>query len=710
MTSRTATDSLICALVLVACASAVAGEPEWRILKPSNTGVPGELIHGVRWAPNGDLWVAARWPFWEEGGLGVLDLDANAWSVWSNWETPIPSEYINDIEFDQNDTAWIATDSGLVRFDGETWTVFDPTNTPMQLYRVRDIAVAPDGHIWVNNSDSSGGGDAIYDFDGESIWIDYRVPDDLPWEAPWTDLSHVFVASSGHVWVANNVLPGVAEYDGETWTLRGEERGRLDEMAEDQFGNIWINAHGVGGDDAFFRWDGASFTRYPFDSPTTLRSDPDTGTIYVGNWGGEVVRTSDGGQTIETYLTGLNQVFSIAPDPNGSDVWIGTIGAVGHFRNNGEWVRDFNSYNSGLPWYWVDNMTTDRDGFFWVATGEAGLSRFDGQRWRNWGNHNAGSEPYPFAGNEPMGTAYQDSSGVHWFGGNGIARWHSETNEFDGFWNWENNPGMGVGLWTYFAEDDAGNLFSAEEHGTIYRFDPDVNLWVTEAISPYAPLGLPGMHADGDGNVWVAAWFDIHKWDGSAWSTVELPYDDYFFDLGGMTRFSIDVDGVFWIGTSEGLVRWDGEAFTLYDTSNSPLPFPNVRGIDVRDDGLVGLSAYGETGDGAAIMIDGDVDDPTSWNVYTYGSSPLPHWQVDAVAFDANGDLWISALSEGVAVLLTGPSATPPDLNGDGVVNVVDLLILLDEWGECPEGCLADLNGDGMVGVLDLLVLLEAWS
>lgn len=54
----------------------------------------------------------------------------------------------------------------------------------------------------------------------------------------------------------------------------------------------------------------------------------------------------------------------------------------------------------------------------------------------------------------------------------------------------------------------------------------------------------------------------------------------------------------------------------------------------------------------------------------------------------------------------------PSDLNGDGVVNVFDLLILIGQWGACPPkgGCPADLNGDETVDVFDLLMLLSNWG
>jgi len=53
------------------------------------------------------------------------------------------------------------------------------------------------------------------------------------------------------------------------------------------------------------------------------------------------------------------------------------------------------------------------------------------------------------------------------------------------------------------------------------------------------------------------------------------------------------------------------------------------------------------------------------------------------------------------------------DVNGDGVVNVADLLLVIGAWGACA-GCDADIAphpaGDGIVNVADLLLVISNWG
>ena len=60
----------------------------------------------------------------------------------------------------------------------------------------------------------------------------------------------------------------------------------------------------------------------------------------------------------------------------------------------------------------------------------------------------------------------------------------------------------------------------------------------------------------------------------------------------------------------------------------------------------------------------------------------------------------------------------PGDINGDGAVNVVDLLAVINAWGDCadPNNCPADIAppgppiGDDVVNVMDLLLIINNWG
>ena len=634
---------------------APASAQTMKLLRPANSGLPGEEVRTVSVAPDGLVWVGARWPFWAEGGFGLYDRNADLWTAISNVDGSFASAFPNDVDWAPDGSVWVATGNGLAHGVDGQWTVYTSANSPLLHDNVADVDVAPNGDVWLNNTNVNNQNAAIFRLAGGAggTWTRFEVGGALPWALPWKQLADVKVDHLGHAWVANETLNGVAEYDGSGWMLHGAGVGRFGEIEEDTAGNIWLRA-GVGGGNSFWRFDHATFKAYPIGTtPTSIGIDTD-GSVYLGDWGGTIRKSTNFGQSFTTWVTGLNQVFNIAPDPSGPDVWIGTNGALGHFSAQGALIEDFNTWNTGMPDYFVDRFDLDSDGNLWLASGEAGLSRFDGLAWRNWGAHNVGSEPYPFAGNEPMGAFHLDSHGVGWMGGNGIARWHPETGAFDGFWNWQNNPGMGVTLFEAFAEDRNGKLFAFTEYASVFAFDPQSQLWVKEPVQPYAVSGLPGVATDSAGHVWVCGWFDLYEWDGATWAVRQTGQD--LFALGGANAIAIGPDDVIWIGTEKGLVAWDGTTSKVYTTANAPLPTNAIKSVDVRDDGVLGISCslFGSTTPfpNGVVVVAGDPDVADSWTVWQYGTSPLPHYQLGRVKWDALGNLWVSAISEGVAILL----------------------------------------------------------
>jgi len=69
--------TLSCLVTLFLAARAATGQvqPQFNILKPSTTGIPGEEVRIMKFDPAGNLWVFGRHYFWGEVGLAMLSAD-----------------------------------------------------------------------------------------------------------------------------------------------------------------------------------------------------------------------------------------------------------------------------------------------------------------------------------------------------------------------------------------------------------------------------------------------------------------------------------------------------------------------------------------------------------------------------------------------------------------------------------------------------------
>jgi hypothetical protein len=68
-------------------------------------------------------------------------------------------------------------------------------------------------------------------------------------------------------------------------------------------------------------------------------------------------------------------------------------------------------------------------------------------------------------------------------------------------------------------------------------------------------------------------------------------------------------------------------------------------------------------------------------------------------------------LSPGYLCIEAEDIGNPGDLNNDGLVNGVDLAIVLNNWGICGSGaCPADIDRDGLVNGVDLAIVLSNWG
>ena len=94
---------------------------------------------------------------------------------------------------------------------------------------------------------------------------------------------------------------------------------------------------------------------------------------------------------------------------------------------------------------------------------------------------------------------------------------------------------------------------------------------------------------------------------------------------------------------------------------------------------------------------------------YSAGTRPR---DVIALDVDDDGVLDLVAVNDEYVSVVVNRSRLG-DLDGDGVVGILDFLIVLGNWGPCPDPCppcLGDADGDCQVGITDFLIVLGNWG
>jgi T5SS/PEP-CTERM-associated repeat protein len=108
-----------------------------------------------------------------------------------------------------------------------------------------------------------------------------------------------------------------------------------------------------------------------------------------------------------------------------------------------------------------------------------------------------------------------------------------------------------------------------------------------------------------------------------------------------------------------------------------------------------------------------DAYEPQPGDAFAIAHADVGLYEFSFILPDLPDDLDWLVLQDSHDVSLTVISTETGDVNGDGVVDTEDLLLLLAAWGDCPdppEECPADFDGNGVVDTADLLALLAAWG
>lgn len=125
---------------------------------------------------------------------------------------------------------------------------------------------------------------------------------------------------------------------------------------------------------------------------------------------------------------------------------------------------------------------------------------------------------------------------------------------------------------------------------------------------------------------------------------------------------------------------------------------PNADNYTVR---------WGQNGEWSSYSNDPGFSNPTTSSYTVTGLTNGQTYIFSVAARESTGTYIKGDYSNAVTASPAAPGNTS-DINADGTIDIVDLSILLSNWG--PTGSTSDINSDGKVDIIDLSILLSAWG
>jgi hypothetical protein len=676
-------------------------DPEFVIHRPANTGIPGlNNVLFTTFGPDGRLWTGARDFFWQVGGVAAFDRETGLWETHSSDVTPL-AQWNYSVDFADDGSVWISSDDRVNHFDGESFTVYDQSNSILPTGPFLTVDVAPNGHVWASNAGQVSVGGGLFEFNGTE-WIRHQED----WMVAWTGFGpapavNVIARQNGQVWSRLDVVGGgLGKYEDGEWTRMIGQPQMID-FVESPEGVMYAV-------DAFATWryndETESWDQIGPNGSSIIALDKTNGYLFVKQDYQTVAKWD--GTSWSTFASFPGTVGSIDVAPDGS-VWISaevyaSVEVIHHMSADGEFIRGYNSVNTGVPDYLLSRLYRDKDGYMWFISEEYGATRLEeNENYRNFGSINMGEEPFPFDLGGPSGllaegvsNVFQDSQGNVWLTGNGAARSNGSDLSQWNLWYWETSI-LPSGFLTPIGEDPEGNIYIGGDF-VAFRFDGAD--WSTVVVGNPTQFAVIGFHNGMDGELYAYRIGTIYHMQGGVAQPI-LSIETNVLDM------AVEPDGDIWIATTQGLKYWNGSTMTTYTPGNTALAYIEVAEVELREDGLVAaVSSQLQTlpYDGGIALFDGD-----TWTAYNYGESGLPFYSNGALTFDAVGNLWIACLNYGAVEIVLNDTSEPGDLDGDGDIDLVDFagfqLCFTGPGGTIsgdPCGA-ADFDGDGDCDLVD---------
>jgi ligand-binding sensor domain-containing protein/signal transduction histidine kinase len=573
-----------------------------------------------------------------------------------SWQSDsgLPQNTVHAILQSRDGFLWIATEGGLVRFDGQEFRIFDTTNTPeLHFNTINDLAQDASGILWISTADG------LLTLDPTTLrFTRYTTAEGLPSNL----VRAVIQRSRGGLLILTAAGAAIASPGSSRIQPLPELTADLTPalVTEDVRGTLWIAS-------------GAQLLALDPDAITPRLSDPlptDIGSIQViaSTLGGGLFL---GGQNGLAVLNGHQRILTFKPHPSASitallpeedlnghrtgDMWIGTGSGLALLSARTGRITpvpaaepprgpsgrtaapDARAVTSGR----VLNLFRDHSGALWVAY-DRGLARAPRT---NSPAPPSLQPPIAFAG---VLAAFEDREGNMWFGTDtdGLSVLREQP-----FSTLTTADGLSGDFIRDVFEDHAGDLWIGTNRGgldrlhdgsiaslqTLLHSAPSLSGSVVLALAETPPLkgASPASSA-----LWIGTPDGLGRLlDGrlTLFTTADGLPDDFVRSLFA------DSDGSLWIGTRNGLAHYAHNVFTTYSRQDG-LGADVIGAILRSRSGTLWVGTFGGLSrfDGAHGFVN-----------YTQRNG-LGGDAITALHEDREGTLWIAAHDAGLTRYANG--------------------------------------------------------
>jgi len=478
----------------------------------------------------------------------------------------LPENIVTGVQQTPDGYLWVATPSGLTRFDGVKFEVYSHTNFPgVPNPFVRALAASRAGGLWL-------------------------VMDRGPVVALGAGTAQVFNATSLHAQTAVEAEDGtlwIAYHNGGLYRLRGEEVENLTLMDGLPIGGVCSiarNSRGVlwlarGGQLGVWRDERFQPLQTTGSAMTSLASRR-TGGVWVCADDRLLICDEDGHLTEQGKFKAVNagSRLPVLLEDSSGGVWIGTS-ASGLFHFDGKEFEQVTTTHHEIL-----GLTEDREGNLWVATGGGGLSRIRPRALQLEGG-DAGL-PFPI-----LQSLCEGSNGTLWAATqNGLL-----TRRADSRWSLvSSNDGWLGGMVNCVASKPGGAVWiGTREHG-VYRWQ-DGRFSPLEVSKKSNSQDVRGLLVSNAGDVWVGFGGSdkpsrvVLNWRNG--DSQEMPLQ-HMKNIGAM---AVDEAGNLWVATVPGDLLRFGKDGLHDETVSARHERLRIRCLHATTDGSlwIGYDGYG---------------------------------------------------------------------------------------------------------------------